>query len=143
MECLRKKQFFVTFRVWLYVKQLGWLGGYPNHWDVADMSNLFYFHFVFIWLTGMTCFPRSCLLKRTGMNKNRYKHFSQPGETVMGMRMYQLKLRKSLTYFYWVVMNMYLVCWDGTDFIKIQKYIILLTDSSPPIFFPNKHRPRE
>ena len=39
--------------------------------------------------------------------------FNQPGETVMQMLMYQFKLTKS----YHVVMNMYLVWRDGTDFI--------------------------
>ena len=27
-------------------------GGYPTHGDVADMSNLFYFYFVFILIKG-------------------------------------------------------------------------------------------
>ena len=35
-------------------------------------------------------------VKRNGMNKNRYKHFSQPVETeIMRMRMHQFKLTKS------------------------------------------------
>ena len=62
MECLRKKQTFVTFKVWLYEKQV-------DSRDVTDMSNLFYFHFVFIWSRGMTRLPRSILSKRNGMNK--------------------------------------------------------------------------
>ena len=78
--------------------------------------------------------PRSCLSKRNGMNKNRYKHFRRPGETVIRIHMYQFKLKKSLTCFYRVVINMCLVWRDGEDFIEIQKYIILLTDSSPHIF---------
>ena len=40
--------------------------------------------------------PGSRLSKQNGMNKNRYKHFSQPVETnIMQMHMYQLKLTKS------------------------------------------------
>ena len=34
---------------------------YPNHRDVADMSNLSYFYSVFTWSRGMTRLPRSCL----------------------------------------------------------------------------------
>ena len=44
----------------------------------------------------MTRLPRFCLSKQNRMNKNRYKHFSQPDETVMRMRMYRFKLAKSL-----------------------------------------------
>ena len=44
----KKEAFLVTFRVWLYEEQLGSLRGYPTHQDVADMLNLFDFHFVFI-----------------------------------------------------------------------------------------------
>ena len=75
-EFLRKKQFFVTFWVWLYKKQLGSLRGIYHSPDVADMSNLFYFHFEFIWSRGMTRLPRSRLSKWNGLNKNRYKHSS-------------------------------------------------------------------
>ena len=82
----------------------------------------------------MTRLPRSRLSKRNGMNKNRYKHFSQPVETkIMRMCMYQFKLTESLTktltktYFYHMVMNTCLVWRDGTDFIQTQKYIIPLT----------------
>ena len=32
------------------------LGRYPTHRNDADMSNLFYFYFVFIWLIGMMRF---------------------------------------------------------------------------------------
>ena len=39
--------FFVTFRVCYMRDILGCLGGYFTHLDVADMSDLFYFHFVF------------------------------------------------------------------------------------------------
>ena len=75
---------------------LAGLGGYPNHRDVADMSNLFYFHFLFIRSRGMTHLPRSCLSRRNGMNKNLYRHFSQPSEMkIMRIRMYQFKLTKS------------------------------------------------
>ena len=72
------------------------LGGYPTHWDVADLSNLFYFYSVFIWSRG-TPLPRSRLSKRNGMNKNQHKHFRQPAEMkIMQMRMYQYKLTKNL-----------------------------------------------
>ena len=43
--------------------------------------------------------------------------FSQPGETVMRMLMYQFILTKSYTCFDHVVMNKCLVWRDGTDFI--------------------------
>ena len=78
-------------------KNLVHLGGYPSHWDVADMSNLFYFYSVFIWSRGMTPWRRSCLSKPNEMNKNQYKHFGQPVETKnMQMGMYQFKLTKNL-----------------------------------------------
>ena len=65
MECLRKKQYFVTFRVWLYEKELGSLRGISHSPKCCcNMSNLFDFHFVFTYLRGMTCVPRPCLLKR-------------------------------------------------------------------------------
>ena len=76
------------------------LGGFPNHRDVADMSNLFYLYSVFIWSKGVMRLPRSWLLKRNGMKKNWYKHFRQPVETrIMQMRMYQFKLTKNLSFF--------------------------------------------
>ena len=59
LECFRKKQFFVTFRVCYMRNNLAWLGEYLTHLDVADMSNLFYFHFVFTWSRAMTRLPRS------------------------------------------------------------------------------------
>ena len=76
------------------------LGGFPNHRDVADMSNLFYLYSVFIWSKEMMRLPRSRLFKRNGMNKNRYKHFRQPVERkIMQMRMCQFKLTKNLSFF--------------------------------------------
>ena len=45
--CFRKKQFFVTFRVCYMRDNLACFGRYPIHLDAADVSNLFYFHFVF------------------------------------------------------------------------------------------------
>ena len=59
MKCFRKKQFFVTFRVCYMRNNLAWLGEYLTHLDVADMSNLFYFHFLFTWSRAMTRLPRS------------------------------------------------------------------------------------
>ena len=56
--------------------KLACLGGYPTHRDVADMSDLFYCHFEFIWSRGVTRLPRSCLSKWNGLNKNWYKHSS-------------------------------------------------------------------
>ena len=45
----QREAIFVAFRVWLHEKELGPLErGYPPHQDVADMSNLFYFGFVFM-----------------------------------------------------------------------------------------------
>ena len=44
----KKKQSFITFRVCYRRNNLAYLKGYPAHQDVADMSNLFYFHFVSI-----------------------------------------------------------------------------------------------
>ena len=76
---------------------LVFLGGYPTHRDVADMSNLFYFYSVFIWSRGMTHLPRFRLLKRSSMNKNQYKRFRQPVKMkIMQMRMCQFKLAKYL-----------------------------------------------
>ena len=44
----KKEAFFATFRLYGYLRnKLARFGGYPTHGDVADMSNLFYFHFVF------------------------------------------------------------------------------------------------
>ena len=45
------------------------LGGFPNHQDVADMSNLFYLYSVFIWSKAVMRLPRSRRLKRNGMKK--------------------------------------------------------------------------
>ena len=55
----QKEAIFVTFRVCYMRNNLAWLGGYPTHLDVADISNLFYFHFVFTWSRAMTRLPRS------------------------------------------------------------------------------------
>ena len=76
---------------------LVYLGKYPTHRDVSDMSNLFYFYSVFIWPSGTTRLPWSRLSKRNEMNKNRYIHFSQPAETkIMQMCVYQFKLPNNL-----------------------------------------------
>ena len=56
--------------------------GYPTHLDVSDMSNLFYFHFVFTWSRAMTR-----LLTQI--------QFCQPGETVIRILRYKFKLTKS------------------------------------------------
>ena len=70
------------------------LGGYPTHRDVADMSYFFYFHFVFIYDQAEWRAYRD-LAFRNEMNKNRYKHFSQPVKTkIMRMRIYKFKLTK-------------------------------------------------
>ena len=61
-------------------KKLARLGGYSTHWDAADMSDLFYFYYVFIWSRRMTRLQRSRPSKQNGMNKNRYELFSQPVE---------------------------------------------------------------
>ena len=61
---------------------LACLGGYPTHLDVSDMSNLFYFHFVFTWSRAMTR-----LLTQI--------QFCQPGETVIRILRYKFKLTKS------------------------------------------------
>ena len=57
--CFRKKQFFVTFRVCYMRDNLACFGRYPIHLDAADVSNLFYFHFVFTWSRLMTHLPKS------------------------------------------------------------------------------------
>ena len=68
------------------------LGGYPTHRNVANISFLFLFC-VYIWSIGMTRLSRSRLSKRNEMNKNRYKHFSQPVNTKnMRMHLYKLQL---------------------------------------------------
>ena len=81
----------------LYMRNnLARLGGISHSTRcVAYVSNLFYFHFVFMLSRGMMRLLRSRLSKQNGMNKNQYKYFIQPGETVMRMRMYQFKLTKS------------------------------------------------
>ena len=72
---LKRNKHWNAFRVWLYEKQVH-LGGYMS--DVkGDVA-----------LTD--------ILKRNGMNKNRYEHFRQPVKTkIMQIRMYQFKLTKS------------------------------------------------
>ena len=77
-----ERSIFVTFRVCYMRNNLACLGGYPTHLDVSDMSNLFYFHFVFTWSRAMTH-----LLTKI--------QFCQPGEMVMWMLMYQFKLTTS------------------------------------------------
>ena len=55
----QKEAIFVTVRVCYMRNNLACLGGYPTHLDVADISNLFYFHFVFAWSKVMTRLLRS------------------------------------------------------------------------------------
>ena len=44
----QKEAFFLLLLGYGYMRNsLARLGGYPTHRDVADMPNLFYFHFVF------------------------------------------------------------------------------------------------
>ena len=43
----QKEAIFCYFQDMLYQKQLDLRRGYLTHLDVADMSNLFYFHFMF------------------------------------------------------------------------------------------------
>ena len=57
---------------------LACLGGYPTHLDVADMSNLFSF----------------CVYMIKADDAPTVIQFSQTGETVMQMLMYQFKLTK-------------------------------------------------
>ena len=72
----KEANFLLLFEYGYMRSNLGRSGGYLTHRDVADMSNLFYFHFEFIWSRGMTRLPSSRLSKRNRLNKNRYKHFS-------------------------------------------------------------------
>ena len=45
----KKEAILCSFRVYYMMRNnLACLEGYPAHRDIADMSNLFYFHFVFI-----------------------------------------------------------------------------------------------
>ena len=67
----------------------------------------------------MTRLSRSRLSKRNEMNKNRYKHFSQPVNT-KNMRMHMYKLQLIFITWLWAC----LVRRDGTDFTHTQKYII-------------------
>ena len=55
----QKEPIFCYFWGMLYEKQMASLGGYPTHLDVTDISNLFYFHFVFTRSRLMTRLPRS------------------------------------------------------------------------------------
>ena len=54
-----KSNFFVTFRVCYITNNLACLGGYLTCLEVAGISNLFYFHFMFTWSRAMTRLPRS------------------------------------------------------------------------------------
>ena len=63
------------------INNLACLRRYLTHLDVADMSNLFYFHFVFYMIKSDNALTEI--------------QFSQPGETVMRMLMHQFKLTKS------------------------------------------------
>ena len=66
---------------------LACLGEDLTHLDVADMSNLFYFHFVFTWSRVMRF--EKIKIAVTDIQ------FSQARETVMQMLMHQFKLTKS------------------------------------------------
>ena len=72
----KKANFLLLFEYGYMRSNSARLGEYPTHRDVADMSNLFYFHFESIWSRRMTRLPSFHLSKRNGLNKNRYKHFS-------------------------------------------------------------------
>ena len=92
----KKETIFCHFSGMLYEKQHDSIMGKSHYQDVAYISNMLYFYFVFIWPRGMTLLPRSSLSKRNGMDKHRYKHFSHVGEKKMiPVRMYQFKLTKS------------------------------------------------
>ena len=58
VEMFQKEAIFVTFRVCYIRNNLACLGGYLTHLDVANMSDLFYFHFVFTCSRVMTHLPR-------------------------------------------------------------------------------------
>ena len=45
------------------------LGGYPTYRDVADMSNLFYFHFLFIWSRGKRAYRDLTFRSEMGWTK--------------------------------------------------------------------------
>ena len=122
LECLRTINFLLLLGYGYMRNNLARLGGYPIHWGVADMSNLFYFHCVLMWSSRMTRLLRSHLSKRNGMNRNRYKHLSQPDETkIIIMHMYQFKLTNK-------ELHLFLSGGYETDFILTQKYVILFTE---------------
>ena len=91
----KKEKFFVALKLWLYEKQLGSYGGMSHSPRCCVYVKTLLFSFCVYVIKGVKRLPRSVLSKQNGMSKNRYKHFGQPGETVMRMRMYQFKLTKS------------------------------------------------
>ena len=96
----KKANFLLLFKYGYMRSNLARLGEYPTHWDVADMSNLFYFYFGFVWSSEMIRLPSSRLSKRNGLNKNRCKREKE----IIQMRMYQFKLpnsTKELNLFLW------------------------------------------
>ena len=72
----KEANFLLLFEYGYMRSNFARLGEYLTHRDVADMSNLFYFHFESIWSRRMTRLPSFHLSKRNRLNKNRYKHFS-------------------------------------------------------------------
>ena len=49
VQIFKKETNFLLLFEYDYIRSnLDRLGGYPAHGDVADMSNLFYFHFEFV-----------------------------------------------------------------------------------------------
>ena len=113
-EFLRKKQFFLTFWVWLYKKQLGSLRGIYHSprccWYVKSLLFSFWVYMIKgdDTLTEISPFEVKWVEQKSIQTL-------QPSETkIIQMRMYQFKLAKSQTYFYDVVMIMYnLTRWKG------------------------------
>ena len=90
-----RSNFFPTFRVWLYEKQLGSLRGISHLPRCCWYVKFILFSFSVYMIKGEACLPRSHLSKRNGMNKNRYEHFSRPGEAnIIQTNMYQFKLKR-------------------------------------------------
>ena len=85
----KKANFLLLFEYGYMRSNSACLGEYPTHRDVADMSNLFYFHFESIWSRRMTRLPSFHLSKGNRFNKNRYKHFSLARRKLY-VRKYQL-----------------------------------------------------
>ena len=140
----KEANFLLLFEYGYMRRKLVRLGGYLTHQDVAAMSNLFYFHFEFIWSRGMTRLPSSRLSKRNGLNKNRCKREKE----IIQMHMYQFKLpnsTKELNLFLWRGYEhvFSLTRWNKLYINKKRYYPAYQARPPVGIFFRYKYRARK